>query len=373
MTSTENSIVRSTTDAWPTGHTLITLLVVSTFVVALWMMVRVEVTELPRIQQVSTQLWSELPGEVRDDWQTLTLPSRLCRVENDPCYDVFRAHFDHTADTMAVYVPRFVGTLRVRLNGEDLEDYGDLLNPVDLHFTPRLTRLPQILLRPTGNTLDLIATNEPGRYHQVNAFYIGAEAKLRSTFAISDYIANDVPVISIGIYLVLGLLSLSVFVFGGRDPVFGWFVLITVFSSLRSLYFTGLLVDPEIVRGGLYFFGSFCSLAVIFTFSRCIAKPVNTRLDDRWIVVAALLLSGIATIWDALEPATGNWVTNMAVRVTALLLGSGVMFYLYRYFRTEQHVVKMWAMGLFVAAFALVLHDMLPAFFGHYITVQMSN
>lgn len=367
-----DATVADETVLWRTINTLVSVLFAAGLVIALYAGLNYAPGVSP-VTDVQAQKWLTLRDVPRPaDWTPLVLPRRQCSVEWEPCYDYFRSEFQAVDGQMAVYVPRFVGTVRVILNGTPIEDYGRLEQPVDIHFVPRMTRLPAPLLRPGSNQLDFVLTNEPRRFHLLGHFYIGLEEDLRGPFAVQDYLSNTLPMLAIGIYLMLGLLSLIVFWLGGRDPIFGWFVLITLFAGLRSYYFLWTDIESSVFRELIYFAGSFGSLAVILAFSRQITGPVADRRD--WWLLAAVLLWAVAVYGSSvLDPKTGGQLGNQSLRISAILFGAATMVQLYRYFRSGWHLVKMWSFVLFVTAFLFVLHDVAVTLSGNFLLAQLSN
>ena len=354
------------------SHAVLAVAVVGMLCYAAWSGLN-HTPSVPEISAVDIQQWKTLPTAPRDTWEARTLPARLCKVSPQPCYDYYRVKFMPTEGPMAVYMPRFVGSVRVILNGEIIDNYGSVEDPVDVHFVPKLTRLPDFLLQQEQiNHLDFVVTNLPSRFHLIMQMYVGPEHAVVQAFRVNDYLSNTLPILSIGVFSVLGLLSLVVFSLGGRGPIFGWFALITLFASMRAYYFVWTELETSYFRDFCYFMGSFGTLVAVLGFARRVVGDVSDRIDvyllglaGSFVVMVMLLMSSAPDFW--------SYIANQALRIVAIPLGLAVVYHLYRYFRRPYQVVKLWSFLLFVAGFLFVLHDAVYSLLGEFVPSQLSS
>ncbi len=357
------------------ANCFLSALVLITAAYAIWLALDTDIADLPPINKVAVQSTQTLPLDVGADWQKITLPGRTCKVTPQPCFDVYRTKFtNQSQERLAVFVPRFAGSARVILNGIHLDDFGaPLESPRDLHFHPGFTRLPVSLLRADENILDIIVTNEADRYHFLNPFFIGPHDALKLAYNLHRFMATDVPKISIGVFVMLGVLSFVVFNFGGRDPVYGLFFCIVCFAAMRSWYFADPFIEPPLFRAATYFVGSIGTLTSIYLFARRLIRPHATFASDIRLLIVGLIGASIITLGDVYAPVHGSFVSNTAVRLSALVIGCLTVGLLLRYFRTEFSLAKLWSLILFGLAFALIVHDTTPIVVGQMISMQLSN
>lgn len=338
----------------------------------LWLAVDVHV-EGQRVEVVQAQQFVSFPVKTTDNWVDLELPRRLCRPTWESCYDVYRVEIRDSLTKPAVYIPAFAGSLLIRVNGQDVLEIGSMHPPIShLKYRPALVELPKPAMTLENNTLELVLTTPARHFFRLNEFYIGELSELKPAWALNQWLSVDVVMLSVGVNVVLGLLSLLVFLQGGRNPLFGWFTGIVVFSTLRSLFF--LWQDPnfELLRQLFYYSGSLGALASVLAFSRYLSSGEKPR-GNFWLLV----LAGISTLtilyFIQQDPYSGNIVADEAVRIVAVIVGIATMISLGRYFSHAWHPVKAWVISLFMAAFILVLHDVIPQVFLQPVEIQMSG
>ena len=193
---------------------------------------------------------ADVPDLQRLDWTQLKfepveLPWRDCC---EPGYRVLRLRFELAAvpaEGLAIVPIVGADNYRLWLNDTLLLDEGRFQLPeITYHGNVRAVfRLPAGLLQTGSNQIGLALVRDGGSPNFIVAApVIGDYATLRQAYAVRSFVLNDYNTISYAMGLCLTLLSLIVWLRGGRPALLGWLTLLAASWSLRLLYYD--LADP---------------------------------------------------------------------------------------------------------------------------------
>ena len=256
------------------------------------------------------------PVSLPDDW-SVTRP----HFEGSVWY---RAEFlkppgAQAHDLMALYIERACSNVEVFLNGERIYIGGSLDEPVTRNCAyPQLITLPEALLRPQMNTVELRvqghALQRVASRHRaggLSTLQVGSLAALTAQYE-SSYFWNVAAVQLVSVILVvLGIVMIGLGWMDRRDPhlgYFGWLSLAWAVMSLREWW-----RDMPWDTGVMEFlfctgFAPLVALAVQFllSFADLRSRWIENALVAQWVFMpATLLLAGpsrlfaVSCIWSA--------------------------------------------------------------------------
>jgi len=136
----------------------------------------------------------------------------------------------------ALYVPSFVGALRVRLDGMLLADSRlDQWETSSLRSAPLLVPLPRALLRPEGNVLELELLSRIAAGGRLEPFFVGEDDLLRPHHDRTRLGVVTLPRMFEGALLAMALGALALWLLRRHDPLYLLFGLMLLMSSATAL------------------------------------------------------------------------------------------------------------------------------------------
>ena len=313
------------------------------------------------IQTAAKSADAGVPGDAAfEPWQGCC---RICRLPDDsPCFDHYRADFvaDPQGARLGLFLPRFVGSVRVRLNGVQVAEFGSITPPVrHLIYLPGFAELPQELVL-AENRLTFSVTGANGRFFRLHQPYIGPFSELRGANTLMQLLAHDALVVSCGVYLLLGLFAWLLYRYAAGGATCLWFAGICLAALLRSSFF--LVHEPGLaaVLNALYFSATLMLSAAVLGFTVSL-RGRATRWYLWFTLCCAVVGAGLAA-YAAGTPVPGEVRANLFVQYFVVPVSAFTLFHLLAHLRAAPSPSSPWVLALFLGAAAAVLHDLWPTF-----------
>jgi two-component system, NarL family, sensor histidine kinase UhpB len=202
-----------------------------------------EITSAVAVNAIAQRFPAEVPAaavELPDDWST-------SRPRHDGSV-WYRVNFDHVPEDepnalTALYIRRVCSNAEVLLNGHIVFSGGRMSEPVTRNcYFPQLVTLPPVLLRPTGNVLDIHVNGHA--LHRVAArqragglseLKIGPQRELSDLYETQMlWSVTAVKIVSL-VLAVLGMLMLSLAWLHRREAFLGYFGALSLVLLALSL------------------------------------------------------------------------------------------------------------------------------------------
>jgi len=132
----------------------------------------------------------------------------------------------------SLYLPSFVGALRVRLDGTLIADSrSDQSELSHLRSAPLLVPLPRPLLRPEGNVLELELLSRLAAGGLLDPFFVGDDHRLRPYYERVRFGVVTLPRMFDGALLAMAVGALTIWLLRRHDPLYLLFALILLAST----------------------------------------------------------------------------------------------------------------------------------------------
>lgn len=308
----------------------------------------------PRVLRID----AATPADAPEDAEPVPMrPSRACLLGGARCVRDFIVPFDPPAvdgDTLALYIPQYTGNVVASLNGTPVADSTHLQSSVHIgQGAPLLVPLPQRLLQPGGNQLELQVTRY-GYGGFVGPVYIGADERLRGGYDLARAVLVILPRLVDGMLLAIGLVLVLVWCLRRHDTLYlvcGVMSLCLAVSSLSSVAATTLGDHALMVINLLRFVAASLALPFAWLFVR--RRPP--------VPIAWFLLLPLA-VYAGILLLPGGWGAWMAWHVfvpAVLLLTLAAMAVFAHAAFTDHDLGALLMFAAMSAAFLTVGRDML--------------
>src|SRR5690606_1365901 len=136
---------------------------------------------------------------------------------------LYRIRFQHDpagGALQALYIPQFTGRLQVSLNGVPVIDSTRGQTSLRLgQGAPQLVPLPEQMLRPGGNTLELALGGRMGA-GAVGPVYFGPDAELRDHHEAAHFLVVALPRLMAGALFAIGAIMLMIWLTRRHDQLY---------------------------------------------------------------------------------------------------------------------------------------------------------
>lgn len=207
------------------------------------------------------------------------------------CTRLYRIRFQHDpagGALQALYIPQFTGRLQVSLNGVPVIDSTRGQTSLRLgQGAPQLVPLPEQMLRPGGNTLELALGGRMGA-GAVGPVYFGPDAELRDHHEAAHFLVVALPRLMDGALFAIGAIMLMIWLTRRHDQLYLLCATISLGFALSSL--------SPVIAGA---FGAqfLLPVNVLRFLGACLLLPFTWRLvgrtppvRTRWFLLPAMLM-----------------------------------------------------------------------------------
>ena len=139
------------------------------------------------------------------------------------------------AERWAVYLPGLASNAAVFVNGEFVGDGGSMREPVALNSNrPLLFSVSPRLLRAGANRVDVALFAYRDSFDRLEPVLVGPAAELIPRFASQQFWDIDVARFATALVIALLLFMGAIWLGSGREPVYGWFLVLGLLWSVAS-------------------------------------------------------------------------------------------------------------------------------------------
>jgi len=311
------------------------------------------VQDVPALRTAPPDSYAALPVTLPDDWLVAGAPGLQVRW--------YRFDFDApklpAGVPMGVFMPRVCSSYELYLDGQLLHRAGELTEPVTRNcYQSQLVGLPQALLRPTGNRLEVQVVGYPlprvsGRQRAggLSSLVVGPWAELASAQQRQIFWNVTLAQIAAALLVMIGVV-LGALAWVRRVPYLGWFAALCLgwaALSARIWWREFPLSHGQLELLSCVAFVPLAACAMLFLWRYC---GVQHRLLDRALLAQTVLLPLV------LVAAGGDRLFGTSVFVYSLLAMetfASVGFFLAHAWKARRH--EFWLLAMVLALMLLVV------------------
>lgn len=293
------------------------------------------------------------------DWQAVSLPRRACPVQQEACFDHIRIPFEWQGGAAGIFLPEFVGSIRVAVNGFEIVTVGSVLPPIAaMHHRPTYQRVPDDLLRSGANELQIVVTNIPGRFHRVRPVYVGPHTALRAFAQPLIWLVSDSVLLTLGVFASAALFAFLLYGVD-RNAIYIWFVCLCLFALMRNLFFVVHAPGWETFRVTAYYLGSNLQMTAVAGLVGCLLHP---HYGQRYVVLnaAIFVLVVVMLLMMAADPYLWGNIAPIASSAVFAVCSGFIMYGVVRYYRSQRSLNAAWIVALVFGSYVLTLNDVGP-------------
>ncbi|MEJ2619351.1 MAG: sensor histidine kinase [Candidatus Thiodiazotropha sp.] len=258
-----------------------------------------------------------------------------------------------------IYLPRAAVNAAAWLNGEMIGSGGQMTSPISINWNrPLYLRIPNGLLHPGRNELQIHLVSDLEGYGLLRPFYLGSDRLLAPYFQLRYFLdVTSVEVISVFMVTMSGFMGALWWL--RRDSVYGWFAFSIIIWALHNLSL--LITNPSIPTAIWWWFWyisvGWAVVGTVFFVSRFL-NVIRPSIEH-----SVLISAGIGSLILAFSASNGYWLRWIGAHLwhsLILIFGAYSTYIVLHAWRRHQHDKELsWLIMSGLLVFSFGIHDWL--------------